>query len=43
MKVDCVLPAGNNLDKAREVFADAAKHRPRNRLTIPRRSLVLEQ
>jgi hypothetical protein len=43
MKVDCVLFAGNNLDKAREVFAAAAKHRPRNRLTIRQRSLVLER
>ena len=43
MKVDCMLFAGNNLDKAREVFAAAVKHRPRIRLTIRQRSLVPEQ
>jgi hypothetical protein len=31
------------LDKAREVFAEAIYHRPRIRLTIRQRSLVLEQ
>jgi hypothetical protein len=35
--------AGSNLDKAREVFAAAVKHRPRIRLTIRQRTRVLEQ
>jgi hypothetical protein len=42
-KVDHMLYAGNSLDKAREVFAAAIHHRPRIRLTIRQRSLVLEQ
>ena len=42
-KVDHMLYAGSNLDKAREVFAAAINHRPRIRLTIRQRSLVLEQ
>jgi hypothetical protein len=33
-KVDSLLYAGNNLDKAREIFAKAIKHRPRISLTI---------
>jgi hypothetical protein len=36
-KVDRMLYAGNNLDKARDVFARAIKHRPRIRLTIRQR------
>jgi hypothetical protein len=35
--------AGSNLDKAPEVFGSAIKHRPRIRLTIRQRTLVLEQ
>ena len=42
-KVDHMLHAGGKLDKAREVFAAAIKHRPRIRLTIRQRSHVLEQ
>ena len=42
-KVDRLLYAGNNLDKARDIFADAIKHRPRIRLTIRQRSRVLQQ
>ena len=42
-KVDHMLYAGGDLEKAREVFASAIKHRPRIRLTIRQRSLVLEQ
>jgi hypothetical protein len=42
-KVDGVLYAGNNLDKARELFQQAIKHRPRIRLTIRQRTRVLEQ
>ena len=35
--------AGNNLDKAREIFAKAIKHRPRIILTIRQRMRVLDQ
>jgi hypothetical protein len=42
-KVDHMLYAGSNLDKAREVFAEAIYHRPRIRLTIRQRTRVLEQ
>jgi hypothetical protein len=42
-KVDHMLYAGSSLDKAREVFATAIKHRPRIRLTIRQRTRVLEQ
>ena len=38
-----MLYAGSNLDKAREVFAEAIYHRPRIRLTIRQRTEVLEQ
>jgi hypothetical protein len=31
MKVDSLLYGGNDLDKAREVFDSAIKHRPRIR------------
>jgi hypothetical protein len=40
-KVDHMLYAGSNLDKAREVFTEAIRHRPRIRLTIRQRSQVL--
>jgi hypothetical protein len=42
-KVDRLLYAGNNLDKARDLFEQAVKHRPRIRLTIRQRTRVLEQ
>jgi hypothetical protein len=42
-KIDRLLYAGNNLDKARKLFADAIKHRPRIRLTIRQRTRVLFQ
>jgi hypothetical protein len=42
-KDDRMLFAGSNLDKAREVFAAAIKHRPRIRLTIRQRTQVLEE
>ena len=42
-KVERMLYAGSNLDKAREVFAAAIYHRPRIRLTIRQRSRVLEE
>ena len=42
-KVDRLLYAGNNLARARDIFANAVKHRPRIRLTIRQRTRVLEQ
>jgi hypothetical protein len=42
-KVDRLLYAGNDLDKAREIFTAAIKHRPRIRLTIRQRTRVLQQ
>jgi hypothetical protein len=41
-KVERMLYAGSNLDKAREVYAAAIYHRPRIRLNI-QRSHVLEE
>jgi hypothetical protein len=43
LKIERMLYAGNNLDKARELFAEAVKHRPRIRLTIRQRTRVLQQ
>jgi hypothetical protein len=42
-KVDRLLYAGNNLGKAKDVFAEAIEHRPRTRLTIRQRTRVLQQ
>ncbi len=42
-KVDSLLYARNNLDKARDIFAKVIKHRPRIRLTIRQRTRVLDQ
>jgi hypothetical protein len=42
-KVDRMLYAGSNLGKAKDIFAEAIKHRPRIRLTIRQRTRVLEQ
>ena len=42
-KVDRVLHAGNSLAKAREIFEQSIKHRPRIRLTIRQRARVLHQ
>jgi hypothetical protein len=42
-EVDRMLFAGNNLDKARDIFTKAIKHRPRIRLTIRQRTRVLQQ
>jgi hypothetical protein len=42
-KVDRMLYAGNNLDKARDIFAAAVKHRPKIRLTIRQRTRVLQR
>jgi hypothetical protein len=38
-----MLYAGSNLDKARQIFGAAVKHRPRIRLTIRQRTRVLQQ
>ena len=43
MKVDSLLYAGNSLDKARDVFANAIKHRPRIRLTLRQRTRALDK
>src|ERR1700733_10165122 len=42
-KIERLLYGGNNLDKARALFAEAIKHRPRIRLTIRQRTRVLFQ
>jgi len=42
-KIERMLYAGNNLDKARKLFAEAVKHRPRIRLTIRQLTRVLQQ
>ena len=42
-KIGRMLYAGSNLDKAREVYPAAVKHRPRIRLTIRQRTRVLQQ
>ena len=42
-RVDHMLYAGSSLGEAREIFAEAIKYRPRIRLTIRQRTLVLEQ
>ena len=42
-KVDSLLYAGNNLDQARDIFANAIKHRPRIRLTLRQRTRLLDQ
>ncbi len=42
-KIDRLIYAGNNLDKARDLFAKAIKHRPKIRLTIRQRTRVLNQ
>jgi hypothetical protein len=42
-RVQRMLYAGNNLDKARDIFTAAIKHRQRIRLTIRQRTRVLQQ
>jgi hypothetical protein len=42
-RVDSLLYAGNNLDKARDVFSRAIKHGPRIRLTIRQKTRVLQE
>ena len=40
-KVDRMLYASSNLDKARQIFTEAIKHRPRIRLTIRQRTRLI--
>ena len=42
-KVEGLLYAGNDLDKAREIFQRAIRHRPRIKLSIRQRARVLEE
>ena len=42
-KVDSLLYAGNSLGRARSMFEQAIKHRPRIRLTIRQQTRVLDQ
>jgi hypothetical protein len=42
-RVERMLYAGSNLDKARKIFTAAVKHRPRIRLTIRQRTRVLQE
>ena len=42
-KVDRMLYAGNNLDKARLIFSRTTKQRPRIRLTVRQRMQVLDE
>ena len=41
MRIDALLYAGNNVEKAREIFVTTVKHRPRIRLTFRQRTRVL--
>ena len=43
LRVELMLYAGNDLDKARRIFERTAKHRPRIRLTIRQRMRVLDE
>jgi hypothetical protein len=43
LRVELVLYAGNNLDKARRIFERTTRHRPRIRLTIRQRMCVLDE
>ena len=43
LRVELMLYAGNDLDKARRIFERTAKHRPRIRLTIRLRMRVLDE
>jgi hypothetical protein len=43
LRVELMLYAGSNLDKARRIFERATKHRPRIRLTIRQRMRVLDE
>jgi hypothetical protein len=41
--IDRLLYAGIDLEKARDIFAQAVKHRPRIKLTIRQRTRVLQR
>ena len=43
LRVELMLYAGNDLDKARRIFERTIKHRPRIRLTIRQRMRVLDE
>ena len=43
MRVELMLYAGNDLDKARRMFDQTVRARPRIRLTIRQRTRVLEE
>jgi hypothetical protein len=43
LRVEAMLWAGNSIEKARAVFAEAVKHRPRGHYTIRQRSLVIQR
>jgi hypothetical protein len=43
LRVELMLYAGNNLDKARRIFERATKHRRRIRMTIRQRMRVLDE
>jgi hypothetical protein len=43
LRVELMLYAGNNLDKARRIFERTSKHRPRTRLTIRQRMRMLDE
>jgi hypothetical protein len=43
LRIELMLYAGNNLDKARRIFERTSKHRPRIRLTIRQRMRVLDE
>jgi hypothetical protein len=43
LRVEFMLYAGNNLDKARRIFERTSKYRPRTRLTIRQRMRVLDE
>jgi hypothetical protein len=42
MRIDALLYAGSNLDKAREIFVATVKQQPRIKLTIRQRTRVLQ-
>jgi hypothetical protein len=42
-RIERMLFAGSSLDKARAIFADFVRKRPRARLTIRQRTRVLQQ
>ena len=43
LRVELMLYAGNDLDKARRIVERSTKHRPRIRLTVRQRTRVLDQ